>query len=61
MNDIYPQIITEAEARTHALCIGCGHTKDREALVCWHCFKSRPRNLKYSGKSFAEWQVWVRA
>lgn len=53
-------IITEVEARTLALCIGCGRPTDcPSGLCCWHCFKQGRLGgepLKYCGRDFRDWQ-----
>lgn len=51
-------IITEAEARSIPVCIGCGRPTDCPGgMVCWGCFKGGDDPLKYSWKSFAHWQA----
>lgn len=50
-------IVTESEARSLALCVGCGKpTTCPGGLCCWSCFKYIPDALKWSGKSFLDWQ-----
>ena len=50
-------VVSEAEARASAVCVGCGQPKDSgSGLVCWHCFKRSADPLKWAGVSFTEWQ-----
>lgn len=50
------KVVTEQEARSSPICIGCGNDNDPGCMVCWTCFKRGPDPLKYSGVSFEEWQ-----